>query len=176
MIVISIILFLVTFSLFPYSYYMKRSYVERSIDSLGQEWIMAHKDVRNGKLFSEEKHAHIVLIFEKWTEWIGEYLMSWATLPPIGDFTRDPTNANIKFQKFSSFDTHIEVHGFRGFTGSTSVTKLGYLITAPYGSGVFFTDSSSTFTSTGIFLTIGYTWGSLKTGHARELLLRPYLR
>lgn len=65
MIVISIVIFLASLSFFPYAYYMKRSYVERSIDTLGQEWLIAHKDVRNGKLFSTDKHANIVLVFQK---------------------------------------------------------------------------------------------------------------
>ncbi len=176
MIVISIVIFLASLSFFPYAYYMKRSYVERSIDTLGQEWLIAHKDVRNGKLFSTDKHANIVLVFQKWAPWISAYLLSGSTLPALEDFRVNTSNANIKFHKQFSFDSDIEVLGFRGFTGSQTLGKLGYLITAPHGSGAYFTGSSIPFTLTGIFLTIGYTWASLETWRARELLLRPYLQ
>ncbi len=63
MLVISIIVFLIALSAFPYVYSMKRSYVEKSRDTLGQEWILAHKAVKNGKLFDTEKHANILLVF-----------------------------------------------------------------------------------------------------------------
>ncbi len=178
MIVISIIVFLIAFAAFPYSYYMKRSYVERSRDLLGQEWIIAHKEVRNGKLFEVNKHANIVLIFERSQEWVYEYLLSGSTIPDINQFTPSGiSNPNIKFEKFHSFDSKIKILDIRWVPSSSSPNKVWYMISAPYWTGIFFTPSVPTpFSLTGIFLTIGYQWASIDTGHARDMLLRPYLQ
>lgn len=176
MIVVSIVAFLVTLVLYPYAYYMKRSYVERSRDTLGQEWILAHKNIRNGKLFSTNKHANTVLIFKKWVWWVEEYLLSWWVIPPMIDFERNTTNPNIKFDSFFAFDQWVQIVSARGFDNASSEEKIGYFIQAPYASGAFFTGSSMLFSSTGIFLSIGYNQWQLENGHAREILLRPYLQ
>ena len=52
---------------------------------------------------------------------------------------------------------------------------LGYFIEAPYGSGMFFT-GSNLFSSSGVFLTLGYTGASAENGRAKTVLLRPYLQ
>lgn len=44
--VMGIIVFLFSMITFPYSYYMDRALVERTLDTLGQEWILAHKEIR----------------------------------------------------------------------------------------------------------------------------------
>ena len=177
MIVVSIIVFLVSFALFPYSYYMKRSYVERTRDMFGQEWILAHKEVRNGKLFDTDKHAHIALIFERSKAWIEEYIFSWSTTPALSDFVPDTSNPDIKFEKFLAFDSDIRLLDFHGFTGADTMDRFGYVIEPPFWKGLFFTGwLNSEFSLTGIYLTIGYNWASLDTGHAREMLLRPYLQ
>ncbi len=177
MIVISIIIFLASFAIFPYSYYMKRSYVERTRDALWQEWIIAHKEVRNGKLFDVEKHAHIVLLFERSGKWVDEYLLYWNLVPPISEFTKSTTNSNIKFERFLPFDSGIELLDFRWFSWSESEDKFWYIIRPPYWSWSFFTGSTwLTFSLTGILLTIGYNGANINNGHARDMLLRPYLQ
>ena len=65
MIVLSIIGVLLSLVLFPYRYYMERAYADNAVNALAQEWILAHKEVRNGKIFSGTKNANIVLIFRK---------------------------------------------------------------------------------------------------------------
>ncbi len=65
MIVVSIIMTLMGLVFFPYSYYMQRAYVENSIDIVGQKWILAHKDIRNGKLYDVSTSANKILIFKK---------------------------------------------------------------------------------------------------------------
>ncbi|MBP9779716.1 prepilin-type N-terminal cleavage/methylation domain-containing protein [Candidatus Gracilibacteria bacterium] len=177
MIVVLIIIFLFSFAIFPYSYYMKRSYVERSRDILGQEWILAHKEIRNGKLFDGDQHARTVLIFEKGSENISEYKYLGTDYPELTEFTPTSTNPNIKFEKYHEFDSGIKLQKYHGFTGAESNHKFGYMIQPPFGKGVFFTGGlNSEFTLTGIYLTIGYNGASLETGHAREMLLRPYLQ
>ena len=49
MIVISIIMTLMGLVFFPYTYYMQRAYTENTVDTIAQNWILAHKDIRNGK-------------------------------------------------------------------------------------------------------------------------------
>lgn len=46
-IVMSIIMILLGIAMFPYAYYMQRSYAERAADGLSQEWILAHKAIRS---------------------------------------------------------------------------------------------------------------------------------
>lgn len=46
-IVISIIMILLGIAMFPYGYYMQRSYTERAADGLSQEWVLAHKAIRS---------------------------------------------------------------------------------------------------------------------------------
>jgi competence protein ComGF len=65
MIVVSIIMTLMGLVLFPYNYYMQRAYVENSIDIVGQKWILAHKDIRNGKLYDVSTSAHKILVFKR---------------------------------------------------------------------------------------------------------------
>lgn len=66
-IVISIIMILLGIAMFPYGYYMQRSYTERAADGLSQEWVLAHKAIRSGLEFDPiaGKHAYLVFVFEK---------------------------------------------------------------------------------------------------------------
>lgn len=177
MIVISILIFLVSFALFPYAYYMKRSYVERTRDIIGQEWIIAHKEIRNWKLFSSWKHANTVFVFERNAWWIYEYSVSWQTIPNIQEFIMEPTNPDIKFERLISFDSDIKLLDFRGYAGAENHDKFWYMIRAPYGTGIFFTGgTASSLYLTGIYLTIGYNGSISQAGHQREVLLRPYLQ
>lgn len=177
MIVIAIIVFLFSMALFPYNYYMERSYVERTIDSIWQEWILAHKDIRNGKMFDIDKHANKVLIFRKGSTEVEQYLLSGSTIPPLADFRWDTTNSDIRKENPLGFDSKIQILGFSGANITSDDTVLGYLIEAPYGSGAFFTEHTpGTFSSTGIFLTIGYIGADTESGRARKVLLKPYLQ
>lgn len=176
MIVIAIIVFLFSIALFPYNYYMERSYVERSIDSIGQEWILAHKDIRNGKMFDVAKHANMVLIFRKGSAELEQYLLSGSVLPPMSDFSQETTNPDVHPQTSLPLDSKIMILDFSGSNIQATDGILGYFIEAPYASGAFFTDNTPMFSSTGIFLTIGYTGSTLESGRARKILLKPYLQ
>jgi prepilin-type N-terminal cleavage/methylation domain-containing protein len=46
MIVISMIAILLSTGIFPYSYYMERARVEKTVDKISQEWIIAHQNIR----------------------------------------------------------------------------------------------------------------------------------
>lgn len=176
MIVISIVIVLFSVSIFPYSYYMQRAYVERTIDSIGQEWVIAHKDVRNGKMFDTNKHANLILVFEKWREWIRQYLLSGTTIPTMGELVSPSSNSNLREISPVIFDSNIQILSFSWSNQHFLNDRiLAYIIEAPYGRWQFFT-GSQLFSSTGIFLTIWYTGSTLESGRARKILLRPYLQ
>lgn len=63
MIVITLVVILMGIALFPYDYYMDRSRVEKNIDMVAQEWILAHNDIKNGLLYDASSHAHLYLHF-----------------------------------------------------------------------------------------------------------------
>jgi len=65
MIVIAIISILFTISLLPYGYYIERANLEKSTDMIGQEWILGHKDIRNGKTWTGGQNANEVFLFKK---------------------------------------------------------------------------------------------------------------
>ncbi len=65
-IVITIIGILMSIVTLPYNYYMDRSRVERTIDSIAQEWMLAHNNVRNGVLTVAKDHnAYLFVELEK---------------------------------------------------------------------------------------------------------------
>lgn len=53
--------------MFPYGYYMQRSYTERASDGFAQEWVLAHKAIRSGIEFDPiaDNHAQLFFVFEK---------------------------------------------------------------------------------------------------------------
>jgi hypothetical protein len=53
---------------------------------------------------------------------------------------------------------------------------VGYYIEAPYANGAFFTGSRIPFSSTGIFLSIGYNGADISSGRAQKMLLKTYLQ
>jgi prepilin-type N-terminal cleavage/methylation domain-containing protein len=172
MIVIAIILVLLSLVFLPYGYYIERSYVERSIDTVGQGWILAHKDIRNGKLFDLSTTANKLLIFRQGATEIESYLLSGSVIPSLVSLE---TNTDIKKENPIRLDSGIKVLSFSGANiGNSDV--LGYYIGAPYGSGAFFTGALAPFSSTGVFLTIGYDGADISSGRARQILLRPYLQ
>lgn len=87
------------------------------------------------------------------------------------------TSSNIKPYHTLSLDGGTEIVGFTGSLPSDT-TRVGYLITPPTGSGVFFTGTLSTQSAylTGVEMIVGYKNAALETGRSRKVLLRPYLQ
>ncbi len=175
LIVIAIIMILVGIGLFPYGYYMQRGYTERAADGLAQEWILGHKTIRSWIEFDPlaGKHAHLFFVFEKWKSEIESYLMSWS----IVNINSLPINPLI-IKKYKTFrmENGVEI---LNFTGSLigNWDKIGYMIFPPFGDGLFFTGSTTTWVAmTGARITIWYPWAILGTGRSREILLRTYLK
>ena len=171
MIVVSILMTLMWLVLFPYTYYMQRAYVENSIDTVWQKWILAHKDIRNGKLYDVNISANKILVFKKWEGTVKQYLFSWGLIPNLGTISSNPS---VKVESPIQFESSIEILGFSG-AWLDNDSLVWYYIEAPYGSGAFFT-GSNLISSTGILLTIGYSWAELTSGRARQIILKPYLQ
>jgi prepilin-type N-terminal cleavage/methylation domain-containing protein len=176
MIVLFIIMILFSLVLFPYSYYMERSYVSRTLDTVWQEWLLAHKSVRNGKIFSGTTNAHIMLIFRKWSNSIESYLMSWSTFTTLSDFSPGTNSPRIRENRTLHFDNAIEILDFSGATWVDGKNILGYLIEPPYGSGKFIVDGTppAAFSGT-IKITLGYTGATLESFRAQNILLSSFM-
>ena len=109
MIVVAVIGILMGIGMFPYMEYMKREALSASVDTVAQEWILAHKVVRNGIVFSgaetsgEETHARMLIKFEKNATSVKEYLVaSGVTLLTIP--TSLDTSPDVKLYKEYNFD------------------------------------------------------------------------
>lgn len=85
---------------------MQRAYVERTTDTIGQGWILAHKDIRNGRLYDIDKTANKILIFRKGSTYIEEYLLSGSILP---EFTTLDTNPDIRDDRIIDFDSKVAI-------------------------------------------------------------------
>ncbi len=163
-IVITIIGILMSIVTLPYNYYMDRSRVERTIDSIAQEWMLAHNNVRNGVLTVAKDHnAYLFVELEKGKDGITLWSSTGWDSPRT-------------LYKTISFDRNIQIQDFSGISLGTA-TGITYEIMPPYGKWAFFTgalDQNPTFGSTGITMTIGYMGASEESGRARKILLRPY--
>lgn len=173
-IAITIIVILFWISVFPYGFYMQRSYTERAADWLGQEWILAHKAVRSGIEFDPltGKHAHMLIVFEKWKSTIQSYLLSGSTLSNLNSLPNNP-NQIIKYKEFI-MENGVEILGFTGAIPSNTNT-LGYIISPPYGDWLFFTGSTWNPLDNARII-VGYPGAASSWGRSREVLLRTYLK
>ncbi len=178
-VVISIIMILLGIAMFPYKYYMQRGYAERAADGLAQEWVLAHKAIRWGIKFdaSALKHARLFFVFETGSTTIDSYLLSGSIDPAtfvLPDMGTIRTNPNITKYKTYTMDDGVEI---LDFTGSLfgSGNKIWYLISPPYGDGIFFTSSTQSGSLSDARIIVGYRGADTITGRAREILLRTYL-
>ncbi len=184
MIVISIIVILLGIAMFPYKYYMQRGYTERAADGIAQEWVLAHKAIRWGLKFDplSPKHARIFFVFQTGSTTVDSYLLSGSTdaaifvLPDISSSTfPDTTDINIIKYKTLTLDDGVEILGFSGSLFGSG-NRVGYLISPPYGDGIFFTSSAQSGSLDDARIIVGYPWADTITGRAREVLLRTYLK
>ncbi len=174
MIVISIIVILLGIAMFPYRYYMQRGYTERAADGIAQEWVLAHRAIRWGLEFDPivGRHARLFFVFQTGSSTVESYLLSGSTLPDIANISTD-TNLVQKY-KTLILDDGVEILGFTGSL-SGSGDRVWYMISPPYGDGVFFTPTASWYLSDARII-VWYPGADTTTGRAREVLLRTYLR
>lgn len=172
MIVIMVIAILLWLWVLPYRYYIDRGYTEKAADIVAQEWVLAHKAVRNGILFDQDKHAHIVMIFEKGSNKIQEYLLSWSQV----EIESISSNPNIKPYRTTIMDGGVKLQYFTGWL-SWDDEMVGYIISPPFASGAFFTGSSDTSVSLmDASITVGHDGAQLDGNRMRKILLRPHLQ
>jgi lipopolysaccharide export LptBFGC system permease protein LptF len=131
MVVIGIIMFLFSLTLFPYGYYMQRAYVERVADTVGQEWILAHKEIRNGKLLQSDTfaHANTLLVFRPQAQKIEKYYFS-GSIDQIGDMSIDRLQ-QLEVAPSIDLDSSIRILSFSGTPILDQDRPLGYIIQAP---------------------------------------------
>lgn len=104
MLVITMIGILMSITMIPYGYYMDRARVERSIDQVSQEWILAHNNVRNGVLTDNKEHnAHMYVELALGKDTIDMYTSTGGT-------------SVKKLYKTVRLDDNIEILGFSGIT------------------------------------------------------------
>lgn len=161
MIVMSMIALLLWSGIFPYMYYMDRARVEKTIDTISQEWIIAHQNIRWGLLHEGSgSHAHMYIEIKEWDGFITfSTSTGWSSTKK--EFKRYVFDPNIKILEL---------------TGSidTATTDLIYHISPPFATGAFFTGGLSEVTMTGVILTVGYPGASRDSRRARDMILRPY--
>jgi len=139
MIVISMIMILMGISLFPYNYYMDRARVEKNIDTISQEWILAHNDVKNGILYDTESNAHLYVYLFTGSNQMDIYMSTGGASPQ-------------KLYKSVALDRGIEIQSFSGIDLG-SATGVIYHIIPPYALGMYATGSTE-YALTGITMTI----------------------
>jgi hypothetical protein len=163
MIVITIIVALTSIGFFPFSYYMERAKVEKNTDSLWQEWLILHEDIRNWLLYDPldlaSPHAHLFATFKKDIDYI-DIEVATGSSSPRKLYKKIPLEKPIKILSFSG-----------GANGSNTVV---YHLTPPFGTGAYKLDANiESAISSWIIIEIGYPNASLSSGRARQILLRP---
>lgn len=146
MIVLTIIGILMGISIFPFGEMMQRARLSNSIDLVAQEWILAHKEVRNGKEFSKDDNTHATEIFEFETgkNEVKKYLYKTKAVDDkvqqitATDFANS-ANLNPEVKKIP-LENNIKILSLDGITNPTSnptkhftpkTGKMYYVITPP---------------------------------------------
>lgn len=192
MIVVAIIWILMGIGIMPYTEYMRMATLSNTVDTVAQEWILAHKEVRNGIEYSPGKHASILLHFSKDSNKIEKYLVEW-TGQTLNAITNLRPSSNLKLKKTIHLDSKVELLSLTGGTqaspwaikkinNSGVADNLYYFIEAPYGTGTFYSNLPASNPTNKIDtlsknIVIWYEWSNtLISSQAREIMLRPYLQ
>lgn len=162
MIVIAMMAILIGSGIFPYAYYMDRARVEKTIDTISQEWIIAHQKIKWWFIHPwTNSHANLYIEIEKWA---SNITFSTAT---------GNTWERVIYKKYD-FDDNIRILDFSGSI-EPSTTNLIYHISPPFATWAFSTGSLwDEFSLSGIIVTIGYPGSTHESYRTRDILLRPY--
>ncbi len=161
MIVISMIALLLGSGIFPYMYYMDRARVEKTIDAISQEWIIAHQNIRWWLLHEGTgSHAHMYIEIN---EWSGSITLSTST---------GWSSTKKEYKKYV-FDAKIKILELTGSITAIT-TNLTYHISPPFATGAFSTWGTDESYMTGVIITLWYPGASRESRRARDMLLRPY--
>lgn len=199
MIVMAIIGILMTFGLLPYKDYMDRAELSNNIDTISQEWILAHKEIRNWleNSFTNtkdqtevKKHSAIIFEFEKSATKIKKYEVDFDEVSENKDWKnifKNPINIrnilsdNTKIKKYKeiNFSKNIEIK--ENFEKNFD-EKIFYVIIPPFAQWKFFDEIWNEKIFTNPKIQIGYqnstipTDPNIKTPKIRTILLNPYLQ
>lgn len=187
MIVVTIIGILMGISVFPYGDYMKRARLSNNIDTIAQEWILSHKQVRNGLQFEnpEKSHATIIWKFDEKNNSIEKFVFSGSLdekrkLTNFSDKNFKDTNFTKKLGGDNSVKMERDIY-FRGNSLSGATDEIFYYaITPPYAKGTFYKDDflededAEKFKN--IFISIGNSVNDKNSPSVKEIHLRPYLQ
>lgn len=176
MTVIGIIVFLFSMITFPYTYYMDRALVERDLDTIGQEWILAHKEIRSGKIFTSVPltHASTLIVFASWAGDIEKYSFT-GSIQDLLPLSPEKLSHLKKERPIIDFDSSIRIQSWTWIAQDSNIKVLYYVIRAPYANG-FFSTGSSWYEDTTVSLQFGFDGGSPENGRIRSIYLRPYLK
>lgn len=200
MIVMAIIGILMTFGLLPYKDYMDRAELSNNIDTISQEWILAHKEIRNWleNSFTDtdwtkvKKHSAIIFEFKKWESKIKKYEVDFDEVSEIKDWKnifKNPIDINInnilsdntKIKKYKeiNFSKNIEIK--ENFDKNFD-KKIFYILIPPFAQWKFFDENWNEKILTNPKIQIGYQNATIpadlniKTPKIRTILLNPYLQ
>lgn len=161
MIVIAMIALLLWSGIFPYSFYMERARVEKTLDKISQEWIIAHQDIRGWLLHEWTwSHAHMYVQAKE-----GDNFITFFT-------STGWMSAKKEYKKYT-FESKIQILELTGSIDSSS-TEIIYHISPPFATGSFSTGWIDESFMTWVILTIGYPWASRESRRARDMMLHPY--
>ena len=183
MIVIAIIGILMGISVFPYGDYMKRARLSNNVDTIAQEWILSHKQIRNGLQFDgTDSHTTIIWKFDEKNNSIEKFAFSGSLDEnrKLNNFS-DTNFRDINSTKKLGVDNSVKMERdivFRGTSLDMSDETFYYAITPPYAKGTFyksdFSEESDSFKN--IFISIGNSVNDEKSPSVKEIHLRPYLQ
>lgn len=198
MIVMAIIGILMTFGLLPYKDYMDRAELSNNIDTISQEWILAHKEIRNWleNSFTDtdwtevKKHSAIIFEFKKWESKIKKYEVDFDEVSEIKDWKnifKNPINIehilsdNTKIKKYKeiNFSKNIEI---KEIFESNNLEKIFYITIPPFAQWKFFDEKWVEKNFVNPKIQIGYQNATIpadtniKTPKIRTILLNPYLQ
>lgn len=199
MIVMAIIGILMTFGLLPYKDYMDRAELSNNIDTISQEWILAHKEIRNWleNSFTNtedrtevKKHSAIIFEFKKWESKIKKYEVDFDEVSENKDWKnifKNPIdiknilsdNTKIKKYKEINFSKNIEI---KEIFEDKNLEKIFYITIPPFAQWKFFDESWVEKNFVNPKIQIGYqnatipTDPNIKTPKIRTILLNPYLQ
>lgn len=181
MIVIAIVGILMGISLLPYGTYMEQARLSNNADVVAQEWILAHKEVRNGIEFVDsdattpDSHAAIIFEFDEEKNSIKKYLQKFKN----DDGTEKARNSDFfttaTFKKEIPFERNVKFLG-TDLVATNNKEKFYYVIMPPYGKGSFYKSDYNLDSEITKIIKIGYKDATDTSPRKKDILLREYLK
>ena len=135
-VVLTIIGILMGISLFPYNSYMEQARLNNYLDSFVQEWVLSHKQVRNGLLFPEtdnqetDSHARLIWRFDEKNNTIDLY----TTKQNKEEIKQNLQQIGLSpdFKKIKEFHPNNKIHFLGEKFEQNNEEVMYYIITPPH--------------------------------------------